>query len=95
MNVFGQDVNRIDGFVSDDVGRTIMSTLDVFTSILIVCIQTPIMAVAILVGSLPFYWLSGVLGKVRAELRRLMAVSGSPLITLYHDAIDGVVMIRA
>lgn len=95
MNIFGQDINRIDGFVSDDVGRTVMATLEVFTSILIVCIQTPIMAVFILIGSLPFYWLSGVLGKVRAELRRLTAVAGSPLITLYHDAIDGVVMIRA
>jgi ABC-type multidrug transport system fused ATPase/permease subunit len=95
MNVFGQDVNRIDAFVSDDVGRTIMSTLEVVTSIFIVCLQTPVMAIVILVGALPFYWLSGVLGKVRAELRRLMAVAGSPLITLYHDAIDGVVMIRA
>lgn len=95
MNIFGQDVNRIDGFVSDDVGRTIMATLEVFTSILIVCIQTPVMAIFILIGSLPFYWLSGVLGKVRAELRRLSAVAGSPLITLYHDAIDGVVMTRA
>jgi ABC-type multidrug transport system fused ATPase/permease subunit len=95
MNVFGQDINRIDGFVSDDVGRTIMSTLEVLTSIMVVCIQTPVMAIVILIGSLPFYWLSGVLGKVRAELRRLTAVAGSPLITLYHDAIDGVVMIRA
>jgi ABC-type multidrug transport system fused ATPase/permease subunit len=95
MNVFAQDVNRIDAYVSDDVGRTIMSTLEVLTSILIVCIQTPVMAIIILVGSLPFYWLSGVLGKVRAELRRLTAVAGSPVITLYHDAIDGVVMIRA
>lgn len=95
MNVFSQDVNRIDGYVSDDVGRTIMSTLDVVSSILIVCFQTPVMTFVILVGSLPFYWLSGVLGKVRAELRRLTAIAGSPLITLYHDAIDGVVMIRA
>jgi ABC-type multidrug transport system fused ATPase/permease subunit len=95
MNVFGQDINRIDGFLPDDVGRTIMSTLEVLTSMMVVCLQTPVMAIVILVGALPFYWLSGVLGKVRAELRRLMAVAGSPLITLYHDAIDGVVMIRA
>lgn len=95
MNIFGQDINRVDGYISDDVGRTVMATMEVFASILIVCVQTPIMAIFVLIGSLPFYWLSGVLGKVRAELRRLSAVAGSPLITLYHDAIDGVVMTRA
>lgn len=35
------------------------------------------------------------LGKLRADLRRLTAICFSPLISLYHDTIDGVVMVRA
>jgi hypothetical protein len=35
------------------------------------------------------------LGKLRADLRRINAIAGSPLISLYHDAIEGTVMIRA
>ena len=35
------------------------------------------------------------LGKMRADLRRIESKASSPLISLYNDAIDGVVMIRA
>jgi ABC-type multidrug transport system fused ATPase/permease subunit len=35
------------------------------------------------------------LGKLRTNLRRLAAVADSPLISQYHDSIDGVVMLRA
>ena len=35
------------------------------------------------------------LGKLRADLRRLSSVAASPLVTLYNDAIEGIVMIRA
>lgn len=76
-----------------------------------VCFQAPILLGFLLVLGVPTYWLSGVwvctgssnastsltcrLGKLRADLRRLSSVASSPLITLYNDAIEGIVMLRA
>ncbi|ORY26307.1 P-loop containing nucleoside triphosphate hydrolase protein [Naematelia encephala] len=95
MNIFGQDTFRIDAFAADDFGRTVMAALDVGTAAIIVCTQAPVLLIMMAVFGGPLWWLSGILGKLRADIRRLTALAGSPLITLYHDAIDGVVMIRA
>lgn len=44
---------------------------------------------------IPLFLVANSLGQLRANLRRLAAVADSPLISLYHDSIDGVVMLRA
>lgn len=53
------------------------------------------MILVIVAFGVPLYMVANGLGKLRTNLRRLAAVADSPLISLYHDSIDGVVMLRA
>ncbi|EIW65943.1 hypothetical protein TREMEDRAFT_35758 [Tremella mesenterica DSM 1558] len=95
MNVVGQDVWNIDACTPDGFGRTVMVALEISSAFIIVCAQAPSLVVFIVALGVPLYFLSGILNKLRADLRRLTATASSPTITIYHDAIDGVIMIRA
>ncbi|KAK8864683.1 hypothetical protein IAR55_001935 [Kwoniella newhampshirensis] len=95
LNIFGQDIWRLDSSTADDFGRFVMEILFLGTSAAVVCYEAPIITVVSFVFGIPLYWLSGHLNKLRADIRRLTSVAGSPLYSLYNEAIDGVVMIRA
>ncbi|RXK39909.1 hypothetical protein M231_02843 [Tremella mesenterica] len=90
MNVFGQDIYNLDAVSADAFG-----TLDIISSIGVILTRTPLLVIFLVIFGIPLYYLSAVLGKMRADLRRIMARVSSPLMSLYNDAIDGVVMIRA
>lgn len=53
------------------------------------------MLVVLVAFGIPLGLVANQLGKLRSNLRRLAAVSDSPMISLYHDTIEGVVMLRA
>nr|XP_018262736.1 uncharacterized protein I303_04216 [Kwoniella dejecticola CBS 10117]OBR84894.1 hypothetical protein I303_04216 [Kwoniella dejecticola CBS 10117] len=90
LNIFGQDMYRLDCQSADGFGR-----LGLITAAVVVFIKTPVISLVALVWGVPFYWISNQLNKLRADIRRLTASASSPLYSLYNDAIDGVVMVRA
>lgn len=53
------------------------------------------MLIVLVAFGAPLTLVANQLGKLRSNLRRLAAVSDSPIISLYHDSIEGVVMLRA
>lgn len=55
--------------------------------------QKLLLVVAALI--IPFYLTCNFLRSLRAEMRRLFAISTSPLASLWTDTIDGVFMVRA
>jgi hypothetical protein len=61
----------------------------------VVAWEAPAMLVVLAAFGIPLFLVANSLGQLRANLRRLSAVVDSPLISLYHDSIDGVVMLRA
>ncbi|WVQ77878.1 hypothetical protein IAR50_007581 [Cryptococcus sp. DSM 104548] len=95
LNVFGQDIWRLDSNSADDFGRTVMDALGIITAAGVVFIKAPAVALVTLVFAVPLYWVSGHVNKLRSDIRRLTATASSPLYSLYNEAIDGVVMIRA
>ncbi|WRT66672.1 uncharacterized protein IL334_003632 [Kwoniella shivajii] len=95
LNIFGQDIFRLDSQSADDFGRTVMEGLALSTSAAVVFIKAPVIALVTLVFGIPFYWISNQLNKLRADIRRLTTTASSPLYSLYNESIDGVVMIRA
>ncbi|ORX40310.1 hypothetical protein BD324DRAFT_607321 [Kockovaella imperatae] len=95
LNIFGRDMQMLDGWSADALGRTLSSTLDVTSSAIIICLQAPSLLIFMILFTIPLYWMSKVLRKLRADLRRLSATAASPLISLYNDTIEGVVMVRA
>ena len=78
LNIFGQDMQMLDGWSADAFGRTLSSTLDVTSSALIICLQAPSLLIFMILFSVPLYWLSKVLRKLRADLRRLNSTARSP-----------------
>ncbi|KLT42676.1 P-loop containing nucleoside triphosphate hydrolase protein [Cutaneotrichosporon oleaginosum] len=95
LNVFAQDVKRLDSQSADDFGRTTSEMLRVIVSAITVSFEAPAMLVVLIAFGTPLLFVTNKLGKLRSNLRRLAAVSDSPIISLYHDSIDGVVMLRA
>nr|XP_019007523.1 uncharacterized protein I206_07785 [Kwoniella pini CBS 10737]OCF46304.1 hypothetical protein I206_07785 [Kwoniella pini CBS 10737] len=90
LNIFGQDMYRLDCQSADGFGR-----LGLATAAGVVFVKTPVISFVAIVLGPPFYWISNQLNKLRADIRRLTASASSPLYSLYNDAIDGVVMVRA
>ncbi|OCF43038.1 hypothetical protein I317_03131 [Kwoniella heveanensis CBS 569] len=90
LNIFGQDIWRLDSASADNFGR-----LALLTSIAVVWIKAPIIALVSIVFGIPYFWISGHLNKLRSDIRRLTATASSPLYSLYNETIDGVVMVRA
>ncbi|WVR06775.1 hypothetical protein IAU60_003810 [Kwoniella sp. DSM 27419] len=95
LNIFSQDIWRLDSQSADTFGRTSMQALAVLSSAAVVWFETPIIALVSLGFGIPFYWVSGRLNKLRAEVKRLAATASSPLFSLYNETIDGVIMVRA
>ncbi|OXB35182.1 ATP-dependent bile acid transporter [Cryptococcus neoformans] len=95
LNVFGQDMWRLDCNVADDFGRTIMAALAIITSAAVVFFKEPLVTIIAVAFGIPLFWFSGHLNKLRSDIRRLTATASSPLYSLYNEAIDGIVMIRA
>ncbi|BEI85636.1 hypothetical protein CcaverHIS002_0510370 [Cutaneotrichosporon cavernicola] len=95
LNVFSQDIKRLDSQSADDFGRTTSEMLRVVVSAITVSFEAPAMLVVLVAFGVPLLLVTNQLGKLRSNLRRLAAVSDSPIISLYHDSIDGVVMLRA
>ncbi|WVW84262.1 hypothetical protein I302_106292 [Kwoniella bestiolae CBS 10118] len=90
LNIFGQDVYRLDSQSADGFGR-----LGLVTAAGVVFVKTPVISLVALVCGVPFVWISNQLNKLRADIRRLTATASSPLYSLYNETIDGVVMVRA
>ncbi|EIW65942.1 hypothetical protein TREMEDRAFT_35671 [Tremella mesenterica DSM 1558] len=63
----------------DAVSADAFGTLDIISSIGVILTRTPLLVIFLVIFGIPLYYLSAV----------------SPLMSLYNDAIDGVVMIRA
>ncbi|WOO83211.1 ATP-dependent bile acid permease [Vanrija pseudolonga] len=95
LNVFGQDTQRLDSHTADDVGRTADAIIRVAFSMAVVALEAPIMMLFFVLFGIPVLFVSNGLGKLRTNLRRLSIMSYSPLISLFNDSIDGVVMLRA
>ncbi|WVF71138.1 hypothetical protein IAT40_005935 [Kwoniella sp. CBS 6097] len=90
LNIFGQDIWRLDSSSADDFG-----SLALLTSCAVVWIKAPVIALVSIVFGIPYFWISGHLNKLRSDIRRLTATASSPLYSLYNETIDGVVMVRA
>ncbi|KAL7420559.1 hypothetical protein Q5752_004510 [Cryptotrichosporon argae] len=90
MNVYGQDMWQLDSQSADAFGPT-----RVIGAALVIVVHEPVLGVVLVGLAIPLYFLSRFLGQLRANLRRLNATADSPLIGIYHDAIDGVVIVRA
>ncbi|WWC94460.1 hypothetical protein V866_001306 [Kwoniella sp. B9012] len=90
LNIFGQDVYRLDSQSADGFGR-----LGLATAAGVVFVKTPVISLVALIWGIPFVWISNQLNKLRADIRRLTATASSPLYSLYNETIDGVVMVRA
>lgn len=95
LNVFAQDMRRLDAQSADDFGRTVQQVITVVGAAGIVVFQVPSLFIVMIAFGIPLFMIANGLGKLRSTLRRLAAVADSPLISLYHDSIDGVVMLRA
>ncbi|ODO08343.1 ATP-dependent bile acid transporter [Cryptococcus wingfieldii CBS 7118] len=94
LNVFGQDIWRLDSNSADAFGRDSRKSMRPreILSLIIVC---QAVALITLIFGIPLYWVSGHVNKLRSDIRRLTATASSPLYSLYNEAIDGVVMVRA
>lgn len=95
LNVFAQDMRRLDSQSADDFGRTVMEFIRVCSSAMVVGYEAPAMLLVLVAFGVPLFFVASGLGKLRTNLRRLAATADSPLISLYHDSIEGVVMLRA
>ncbi|WWD17007.1 hypothetical protein CI109_101443 [Kwoniella shandongensis] len=95
LNIFGHDMFELDCDTADDFGRTVMDFLVVASAAVVVFLKAPVIAVITLAFGVPLFWASGHMNKLRNDIRRLAAIAGSPLYSLYNEAIDGVVMVRA
>lgn len=95
LNVFAQDMRRLDTQSADDFGRTAMEFIQVATAAGMVGYEAPSMLLVLVAFGIPLFFVANGLGKLRTNLRRLAATADSPLLSLYHDSIDGVVMLRA
>ena len=95
MNVLGRDVAIIDQASPELFSRLVQTVIAVISSAAIVCVQAPAMLIFTVIFLVPVYYLSKFLRKLRADIKRLSATASSPIVSLYHDAIDGVVMVRA
>ncbi|KAJ7677816.1 hypothetical protein DFH06DRAFT_1422016 [Mycena polygramma] len=92
LNRFGKDMQIIDGYISDDFGRTLKLGLSVAITF----------ATITVVGGLPFLFPASVLGifyyflsrsyaRTSPDLRRLVSTTTSPLYSIYDTAVSGVI----
>ncbi|ORX35588.1 hypothetical protein BD324DRAFT_682363 [Kockovaella imperatae] len=95
VNIFSQDQYRVDAQVADAFGRALAAALSVGLAFIVTCIETPPLIAIAIAFALPLQWISSRLSKLRADLRRLTSIADSPLITLYNDVSEEIVMIRA
>lgn len=95
MNRAGQDQTRIDGNVSDDVGRSVSAVASLFAMAVVISITNPTFPLLLLAMILVYYLISLVVRRIRADNRRLSSVAYSPLINLFSDTASSIAIYRS
>lgn len=95
MNRAGQDQTRIDGNVSDDVGRSVSALASLMAMAVVISITNPAFPLLLLAMILVYYLISLVVRRIRADNRRLSSVAYSPLINLFSDTASSIAIYRS
>ncbi|KAG8989939.1 hypothetical protein FRB93_003401 [Tulasnella sp. JGI-2019a] len=96
LNRFGKDFEGIDSSLADNFGRTLMYSINIFTTfITITYVGGWAFLLATAVFAFMYFEVAKVYGQTSRDMRRLDSVTRSPLYTIYGESISGVAVLRA
>ncbi|XP_044158857.1 multidrug resistance-associated protein 1-like [Bufo gargarizans] len=94
-NRFAKEMDTIDNTIPQMLMMFIMMTLTILEILLVIAIATPLAAVAFVPLGLLYFFLQRFYVASSRQLKRLDAVSKSPLYTHFNETLQGVNVIRA
>lgn len=95
LNRLVSDQNQIDLVLPTTLSNLVKSILSLFALILVVCFGIPQVLIVLIVLAIPYYFISRVYRLPAQDLRRLEAISKSPINSNLTETIKGIEVIRA
>ncbi|KAJ7598846.1 multidrug resistance-associated ABC transporter [Mycena floridula] len=96
LNRFGKDFDIIDSSLADNFGRSVTNGLAAITTLVTVSVVGGWeFLVAVIILLILYYKVAMVYGQIARDIRRLDAVTRSPVYSIYEEIISGQTLLRA
>lgn len=95
VNRFAKDVDVADGAIPQTMRSFIMCSLQVASTLVVICISTPIFVAVIVPLSVVYYFIQKLYVASSRQLKRLESTSRSPIYSHFSETVTGASTIRA
>nr|XP_032800562.1 canalicular multispecific organic anion transporter 1-like [Petromyzon marinus] len=95
VNRFAKDMNAIDEMIPMSVRPWLISLFNVLGTMVVICVATPIFTAIVVPLTILYFFLQRFYMKTSRQLRRLDAVSRSPIYSHFEETVQGLGVIRA
>jgi ABC-type multidrug transport system fused ATPase/permease subunit len=95
MNRFSADLDRVDVSLPDIVSQFLQNLFQIGGAVFVACIGSPYVLISMAPVLLIFFLIQKYFRKSSREVKRLDAISRSPLLSLFSETINGLSTIRA
>lgn len=95
LNRCGRDIHAVDDVIPSLIDMVVYFACWTMSSLTSVLYATPLFVIALVPGSLFFFWLQQLYVSSSRQFRRLEAVTRSPVYSHFQETLNGVMTIRA
>ncbi|XP_078738358.1 ATP-binding cassette sub-family C member 2-like [Lampetra fluviatilis] len=95
VNRFAKDMNTIDEMIPMSVRPWLISLFSVLGTVVVICVATPVFTAIVVPLAILYFFLQRFYMKTSRQLRRLDAVSRSPVYSHLEETVQGLGVIRA
>ena len=95
LNRFSHDTNQMDDGIPWFTNNLLVNILQLLAAFIIICVNLPFVMIPAIPIFLVFYWLQRFFRRSSAELKRLEAISRSPLFAQFTATLNGLDTLRA
>jgi ABC-type multidrug transport system fused ATPase/permease subunit len=95
LNRFSKDLDNVDVMLPDFLSQTLFNTFVIISALIVTIIGSPYVLLIILPTLYVFVWIRGFFSKSSREIKRIEAISRSPIFSMFAETLNGLSTIRA
>jgi ABC-type multidrug transport system fused ATPase/permease subunit len=95
VNRFSRDLDQLDVLLPDSLNQFVSNLLQILGALIVACIGSPFVLIAFVPVFVTFIFMQRYFRRSSREIKRLNAISRTPLLSLFAETLNGLTTIRA